>query len=364
MPDSPRSGSTVEPAPPGRFGLPVIAHDAALAPFLRRLAQLGVLIALLVVGGTAGFVITEDVSVWRGFQWTLDTIATVGSIPDPDETSAQVLKVVLIVLGVGTLFYALVTVTEFFVAGHLGGLLSQLRTRRMIQSLSDHHLICGFGRVGRQVARDLKAAGHEFVVVDFNPDNRERAEAIGAPFIAGQPSDDEIMREAGIERARAVLACVDSDAENIFVTLTARELRPDITIVARASVEDSEKKLLRAGANRVISPYKTSGTEMARLALHPQVTGVVDVAPEYRMEEIEVSEQCPGAGQSVERVRGSAVVVAVRRADGEVEPQPAADATLEPGDVVVAMGTDAAMDRLEGLFASGDHRIEETSPRL
>lgn len=339
-------------------------RGSALAPFLRRLAQLGVLIGLLLVGGTVGFMVTEDTSVGRGFVWTLDTIATVGSIPDPEEPAAQALKVVLIVLGVGTLFYALVTVTEFFVAGHLGELLSERRTQRMIKSLSDHHVICGFGRVGRQVARDLRIAGHEFVVIDSNPDNREVAETVGAPFIVGQPSDDEVMRQAGIERARAVLACVDSDAENIFVTLTARELHPEITIVARASVEDSEKKLLRAGADRVISPYKTSGTEMARLALYPQVTGVVDVAPEYRMEEIVVSVKCAGAGQSVEEVRGSAMVVALRRADGAVEPQPAPDAVLEPGDVLVAMGTDAAMDRLEGLFAPAGREIEESSPRL
>jgi voltage-gated potassium channel len=351
--------------PPGRFAFPTMrAQHHALAPFLRRLAQLGALIGLLVIGGTLGFMLAEDVSAWRGFEWTLDTIATVGSIPDPDDPAARVLKVVLIVLGVGTLFYALVTVTEFFVAGHLGGLLAERRTHRMIQSLSEHHVICGFGRVGRQVARDLKTAGHSFVVVDQDPGNRDHAEAIGAPFIAGQPSDDEVLHEAGIESARAVLACVDSDAENIFVTLTARELRPEITIVARASVSDSEKKLLRAGANRVISPYKTSGTEMARLALHPQVTGVVDVAPEYRMEEIEVSDDCDGAGQSIEQVRGSATIVAVRRESGEVEPQPAPEDVLRPGDVVVAMGTDEAMDRLEGLFTPAGQAVEDQSPRF
>src|SRR5205814_7013518 len=117
---------------------------------------------------------------------------------------------------------------------------------------------------------------------------------------------------AGIERARAVVACVDSDAENIFITLTARGLNPKIAIVARAAVEDSESKLLRAGANRVISPYKTSGTEMARLALNPQVSGVVDVAPEYRMEEIEVASGCAGEGQPIADVRGGAIIVGVR----------------------------------------------------
>ena len=207
----------------------------------------------------------------------------------------------LTLLGVGTLFYALVTVTEFFVGGHLAELLEERRTRKMIDSLTDHYLICGFGRVGRQVARDLRAAGAKYVVVDNNPENRDLAQGIGVRFIEGEPSEDEMLRSAGIDKARGVIACVDSDAENIFITLTARQMRPDINIVARAAVEDSEGKLRRAGADRVISPYKASGAEMARLALHPQVSGMLDVAPEYRMEEIEVSAGCEGAGHEDRR---------------------------------------------------------------
>ncbi len=161
-----------------------------------------------------------------------------------------------------------------------------------------------------------------------------------------------MLRQAGIGRARSVLACKDSDAENIFATLTARELRPDITIVARASVEDSEKKLKRASADRVISPYKASGAEMARLALHPQVAGVVDVVPEYRMEEIEVMSGCAGAGKRIRDLRGTTAIVALRRSDGTIEPQPAGERELEPGDVLVAMGTREAMDRLEETFQS------------
>jgi voltage-gated potassium channel len=220
-----------------------------------------------------------------------------------------------------------------------------------VEQLRDHHIICGYGRVGRQVARDLSAADHAFVIVDPLPENRERAAELGTTFLLGTPSDDEILREAGIERARSVLACVDDDAENIFICLTARELRADVTIVARASVADSEKKLLRAGADRVISPYKSSGAEMARLALHPQVAGVVDVAPEYRMEEIEVTEGCPGAGRVIADVQGSAVIAALRRDDGRVEPQPAPETALRAGDVVVAMGTSNALERLEETFA-------------
>jgi voltage-gated potassium channel len=139
--------------------------------------------------------------------------------------------------------------------------------QRKISQLKDHYLICGFGRVGQQVAHDLRNAGAPFVVVDNNPDVREAAEEMEVLIIEGRGSDDEILIEAGIERARAVLACVDSDAENIFATLTARELRPDIPIVARAAVESSERKLIRAGADEVVSPYKASGRTMASLAL-------------------------------------------------------------------------------------------------
>jgi voltage-gated potassium channel len=326
--------------------------------FLARLGQLLALISALLAFGTVGFVITESASVWHAFVWTLDTVATVGSIPEPDSTAGQIVKVLLIVFGVGTLFYALVTVTEAFVAGHLAELLRDRRNQRMINSLSDHYVICGFGRVGRQVARDFRAAEARYVVVDDNPENRDIAQAlgVGVRFIEGSPSDDEVLRSAGIERARGVVACVDSDAENIFITLTAREMCPEVEIVARAATEDSEPKLRRAGADRVVSPYKTSGSEMARLALHPQVSGVVAVAPQYRMEEIEVSNGCAGDGAAIADIRGSAIFVALRRADGTFQPQPALETELRGGDVVVAMGTTQAMDRLEGLFEGEEAR--------
>jgi voltage-gated potassium channel len=169
------------------------------------------------------------------------------------------------------------------------------------------------------------------------------------PYIESYAADDEVLLEAGIQRARAVIACVDSDADNIFIVLTARGLRPDLLIIARASAEDSEKKLLRAGADRVISPYKTSGSEMARVALHPQVGGAVQVA-DYRMEEIDVPPSCEGVGQTIEEVRGDSMVVAVRHTDGRLEPQPPPESVIEVGDMLVAIGTPAALERLETRF--------------
>jgi voltage-gated potassium channel len=326
-----------------------VAANRQLRIFTRRVELLGAALAGLLALGTLGLVLSEGVGVWYAFRWTLDTVATVGGFPQPHSTAGQIIQIALIVLGVGTLFYALATVTEFFVAGHLGDLLAAKRKQKMIDSLTDHHIICGFGRVGRQVARDLQAARVKYVVVDADTKNYDLARGVGVRFIQGDAADDAVLARAGIERARSIIACADSDAENIFITLTARELRTDIAIVARAAAEDSEKKLKRAGADRVISPYKASGTEMARLALHPQLSGVVDVDAEYRMEEIVVREGCAGAHQSVGDIRGGAMIVGLRR-ESVFQPQPPAEVSLHPGDVVTAMGTPDALERLEELF--------------
>ena len=244
-----------------------VAARHEMAFFLRRLAILIASLAVLVLGAAVALAGFEDVSYWHATTWALDTVATIGSVQDTQTLGGDVTKILLTIFGVGTMFFLLVTLTELFVAGDLSGLLDERRMQTKIAQLKDHYLICGFGRVGRQVAKDLQGAGMPFVVIDDNPDVREFIEEMDVLHVDGRGSDDEVMTEAGIERARAVLACVDSDAENIFATLTARELRPDIPIVARAAVESSERKLIRAGANEVVSPYKASGRTMASLAL-------------------------------------------------------------------------------------------------
>jgi voltage-gated potassium channel len=244
--------------------------------FIRRLIILSAALTLLNCAGATAFAVFEDESWWQGLQRAIDTIATVGSIKPPHTVGGEATKLVLITLGLGTLFYVLVTATELFVAGELSGLLEERRVQRRIEGLNNHFLICGFGRVGRQVAHDLTEAAVPFVVVDDNPEVREEIEDLNLLHIDGSGSDDEILRQAGIDRACAVIACVDSDAENIFITLTARGMRPDIEIVARAAQESSEPKLLRAGANDIVSPYKASGHAMARLALGERAHQVGD----------------------------------------------------------------------------------------
>jgi voltage-gated potassium channel len=317
--------------------------------FMRRLAILLAALVVVILAGAIGWSLIEGTSVPYGLIWTLDTVTTVGSIPDAHDTAGRVLKSAIELLGIGTLFYGFVTGAEFFVSGQLSGLLEERRMQKTIDSYSDHYIICGFGRVGRQVSRDLRLSGAKYVVIDGNPDRRELASAVGVAFIERDAADDEALYEAGIDRAKGVIACVDSDAENIFIALTARELRSDILIIARASAEDSEKKLLRAGADRVVSPYKTSGKEMARVALHPQVGSAVQVA-DYRMEEIEVAPNCKGVGRRIEDVRGLSSIVAVRRSDGRLEPQPPPHTVIEAGDMLIALGRPDALERLEMIF--------------
>jgi len=320
-----------------------------LRQFVKRLGVLVGALVLLVVAGSVAFARVEGTSIAYAFLWTLDTITTLGTIAEPRDTGGRLIVVGLELLGIGTLFYALATVAEFFVSGQLSGLRTLRRTQKMIDALSDHYIVCGYGRVGRQVARDLRAHQAPMVVIDADPLNGDAAQAEGLAFIEGQVADDDVLLAAGIKRASAIIACVDSDADNIFIALSARELRQDILIIARASAEDSEKKLVRAGADRVISPYKTTGSEMARIAMHPQIGGAVEIA-DYRVEQIKVPAACEGVGQPVSAVRGGTVIVALRRGDGTLEPQPSPQVVIAAGDTLIALGTPGELERLEALF--------------
>ena len=329
--------------------LPRASTRHQLNAFARRIALLAAIVLALLLLGALGLSLSEGVGFWYAFRWALDTAATVGGFPQPHSTVGQIVQVALVLVGVGTLFYALATVAELFLAGHIADLMAARRVQRMIDSLTGHHIICGFGRVGHQVARDLEDAHARCVVVDLNGEHRQRAEDLGVAFIEGDATDDAVLLAAGIERASSIVVCSDSDANNVFITLTARELRGDIRIVARAALEDTEKKLKRAGADRVISPYKASGNEMARLALHRRLSGVVDADAQYRMEEIEVGQTRDGAGRTIGEVRGEVTIVGLRRA-GRFEPQPTDETALQSGDMVIAIGTAETLERLETLL--------------
>ena len=230
----------------------------------------------------------------------------------------------------------------------------------MIDRISDHYIICGFGRVGRQVADEFRDAGVPYVVLDFNPEVLEIAREQRIPYLDGSGTKDEDLEAAGLERARGLVACSDSDVDNLYITVSARNARPEIQIVSRASTEDAASKMLRAGADRVVQPYSSAGQEMAKLMLKPTVSAFLDIVsrhggPDLRFEEIEITRACPQAGRTIREVRirhqTGALVVAMRKADGSFDTTPDPDVEIQPGDVLIAVGTQQELRALEELFA-------------
>ena len=261
-------------------------------------------LAVLLAGGTIGFHVLSHESWIAAFYRTVVT-ATLNGLDSPPHGAAGRLWTVVVVLGGVTIFaYVGAAVVEAIAGGILTGALAERRRWRAINQLRNHFIICGYGRVGRRVAQEFRAAGVPYVVLDFSEDARAAAREHGDLFIEGDGTEDEDLEKAGLNRARGLVASSDSDSDNLYITLSARSARPDISIVARATDEDAEKKLKLAGADRVVAPYSTAGRVMANLVLKPQVTAFLDVVTtaqgdDFLLEEIEVTPTCPQAGRTI-----------------------------------------------------------------
>jgi voltage-gated potassium channel len=288
------------------------------------------------------------------------TVSLTGLDSSPPSHAAMVATIVLLLAGVAIFAYVAGTIVELIAHGVLGGAWAERRRKRTIDRMREHYVICGYGRVGQRIADELADAGVPYVVLDFTPEVLEHARDHGIPYVEGRGTEDEDLLRAGLREARGILAASDSDSDNLYIVLSARSLRPDLTIVARASDEEAEKKLRLAGADRVVQPYSSAGTEMAKLALKPQVAAFLDIVsshggPDMRFEEVEVTESCPQAGRSIRELRvrreTGAVIVALRKRDGSFDTTPDPDARVEAGDVMIVVGTADELRRLEELFA-------------
>jgi voltage-gated potassium channel len=321
---------------------------------------LGVL-AGIVVAGTIGYVFLGFGALDALYQ-TVTTVTTVGfrEVEPIEEPAGQVFTIVLILAGVGTALYTLTVGLELVIEGHLGAAMEKRRMQQRIAAMSGHVVVCGLGRVGRALAQELDEAGREFVMIDSDP---ELLATIGtAPYIVGDATDDDVLRLAGIERAAALVATLPTDAENLFVTLSGRALRPELFVVARAKQESSEAKLARAGADRVVNPQEIGGARMAAYLLQPNVAAFLDVVMrdrsiELRLGEVEVPPGSPFLGQTLRtadvRERTGALVLAVRNADGGFHTHPGPETELLAGQILIAIGTD---DHLEALAAAAAGR--------
>jgi voltage-gated potassium channel len=223
--------------------------------------------------------------------------------------------------------------------------------RHRLDELHGHFIVCAYGRVGRAIAAELEAEGVPFVVVDSKAELEPELERDGQCYLIGDASDEAVLRKAGIDRARGLICAVDSDAENVFITIVARSLRPSLLIVARAARQQSADRLRRAGATHVVSPYATSGTRMANLALRPHVVEFFDLAgagqPGLRLEELAITEGSALAGRSLQELRGPAVPLLIRHPDGQLIANPAGELRLRPGDVLVVFGQPGDLNPLD-----------------
>jgi len=325
---------------------------------LRRLGFALSSLAIVLVVGTLGYVVIEGWPLLDALYMTVITVGTVGFREVHDLSLAgQLFTMALIIIGFGAIVFSLGTSIDVMVEGHFTGLLEGRRMDRRIAGLRGHHVVAGLGRVGATVAEEYAQRGALFVVIDQDEEALARAKERGWAYVRGDASLEETLVDAGIERARSLVTALDTDADNLFVTLTARGMSPDLFIVSRATAVAAEAKLRRAGADRVITPTEIGGRRMAAMVLQPVVSEYLDVvtrgeAFQFKLEEILLDEADPYVGTSIgdSRIRQEtgAYILAVHRAGGEVNTNPSPDLVLQAGDRLVAIGTEEQLALLAG----------------
>jgi len=328
---------------------------------LRRLVWIASLIALTVTMGTVGFTVIEGYPVFDAFYMTLITVSTVGySEIHPLSHAGRIFNSFLIFFGVTTMFFAIGAMTQSIIELELGEYFGKRRTRRMIEKLENHFIICGYGRVGRNAANELQRSGVPFVIVDRDPERTERAMQAGMLAVAADSTRDETLRSIGVERARGLVSALATDADNLFVILSAKNLNPKLYVATRAGEEEAEDKLRRAGADAVFAPYTTAGYRLAQAVLRPHVFHFFDVATKSMGLDVNIEQvRVPEASEFAARTLGQAqirrdlgvIVLAIRKADGNMLFNPPAETVISVGDHLIVMGEPGNLRTLEDTIA-------------
>lgn len=298
----------------------------------------------IVVAGTIGYMSFGFTLVEAIFE-TVITVTTVGyGEVHVFSSGEQVFSILLILLGVGTAAYTFSVMIETFVEGYLGGGFRRRKMEQQIKAMNNHVIICGWGRVGRAIYHNLHASQADVVVVDSSA---QRIEMVDGLFIFGDATDESVLKEAGIGRARVLITALNADADNLYVTLTGRSMRPDLFIVSRAASEQAVPKLYQAGANRVVNPQDLGGARMAALAVQPHVAEFLDVVMhdgslDFRLEQVEVLPGSPLVGQTLRSAmvhdQTGTLVLAMRDGDGAFRTNPPPTAEIREGEVLIVIG--------------------------
>lgn len=327
-------------------------------PF-RRLLPAMMFLAIIVVVGILGYMFIEKWTVLDSIYMVVITLFTVGfEEVHPLSQAGKVFTIFITVGGVGSAIYAAGKIMEIVIEGEMTGYHKRRKMDKKIKEMKDHYVICGFGRVGHQVAQVFETSQIPFVVIDPKKESRDELEAKDLPVLIGDATDDTILMAAGIHRAKCLIACSDSDVVNVYVTLSARQLNSNLNIVARASHKDTEKKLTMAGANRVISPYFISGVRMAAMATQPVAIDFLDLVThggllEFSLFQVTIPTGSPLDQKSIAeadiRNTSGALLLAIRKSDGSFDLHPKEDSRIYADDVLVVLGTQEQFNLLRQM---------------
>jgi voltage-gated potassium channel len=322
----------------------------------RHFMIIAALLVFTVAAGTIGFELIEGWGVMDALYMTVITIATVGYQEiRPLGEAGRIFNMVLIFFGLGTTTYVAASVVRFMVEGRIRAIMGRRRLDRKIDRLKNHYIVCGYGRIGRILCQTLLHKPVDLVVIEKSPDLIPVLEGDRVLFIQGEATSEDVLQRAGIERARGLVAVLGTDTENVFLVLTARQLAPQLMIIARAGREESKKKLRAAGANIVESPYEMGAFRLAQRIMRPAVTSFLDsafsdVRKDIQMEELAVAAGSPLAHLSLKdsgiRQRYNLIVIAIKDSEGAMLFNPSFEATIRPGDTVIAVGEVENLDRL------------------
>ena len=329
---------------------------------VRRFTLIAGLLCFTLIVGTVGFELIEGYSWFDGFYMTLTTITTVGYQElRPLSHAGRVFNSFLILFGVSAMFLAVGAMTQTIIEIELQDRYGKRRKRRMIDQLHDHFIVCGFGRVGRNASYELQRADAPFLVMDRSEQRVANAENAGMLAMVADATRDDCLREAGVTRASGLIAALPSDAENLFIILSAKTLNPSLTVVTRVSEEEAGEKLRRAGADIVLTPYAMAGHQLADALLKPHVVEFMDfsrtsIGPRVTMEQVCVASKGTFVkktlGQLLESRKAGVIVLAVRKQGGETIFNPSAELEISAGDFLIVMGERTNLQKLEEVLAS------------
>jgi voltage-gated potassium channel len=318
------------------------------------------ILLVLVSLGTLGYMSIEHWRFLDAFYMTVITLATIGFQEMHELSDAgRVFTILLIVVGVSVLGYTVGKLAQIMFEGEFQRFLGRKKVEKTIEELRDHYIVCGYGRIGSLICRDFAAEPIPFVVVENNPEVIEKLTEDNVPFLRGNATEDETLLKAGIKRAKGLVSVVTSDTENVYITLTARGLNPDLYILARSGEPGSEIKLTRAGANKVVSPYHIGGSRMAQAILRPNVVDFIEIAMgrghiDLQMEEISIPDRSPFLGKNLKeaglRKDTGVIIVGIKQANGKMLFNPGSASLIEAKDTLIVLGQPASISKLESML--------------